>query len=168
VKAGQKAAVKLASAVALGLYLAGAESPGGGSLLAAGIPATVSAVPAGASYTPQSWAPAFLSVISEPQTPCNDNAIVAWEAAEGGAWNNSADGNPLNTTQPEPGDWSINSAGVKAYPSWQEGLRANATAITNGLYGSVLAALRQGNDAQAVADAVASSPWGTSPFSASC
>jgi hypothetical protein len=167
VKPNQKLGTYVASAVFVGLYLAGAsKAHGGGSLLPSSM--APAPAPAGSAYTPQSWAATFLSVIHEPQTACNDNAIEAWESAEGGAWDNDAEANPLNTTEPEPGDWSINSVGVKAYPSWQEGLQANATAITNGLYGGILAALSAGNNAQAVANAVASSPWGTSAFSASC
>ena len=157
----------LASAILGGLLLAGMQhtaksTPGGG------VAESMAAAPAAGSYTPASWASAFLGVIREPETPCDQAAIVAWEGAEGGNWDNSAEANPLDTTQPEPGDWSINSVGVRAYPSWQEGLQANATAITNGLYGGILSALRAGNNAQAVADAVASSPWGTAPFEAAC
>ena len=62
----------------------------------------------------------------------------------------------------------MNSVGVQAYPAWQEGMQANLSAITNGLYGGILSALRAGDNAQAVADAVASSPWGTEAFSATC
>lgn len=158
-----------ASAILGGLLLGGLSKQGHEAVAAGGgVPLSVAAVPGARSYTPASWASAFLGVLGEPQTACNLGAIEAWEGAEGGAWNNEADANPLNTTQPEPGDWSINSDGVKAYPSWPEGLRANATAITNGLYGGILSALRAGGNAQAVADAVASSPWGTEPFSAAC
>ena len=118
---------------------------------------------------PASWASAFLGIIREPQTRCDISAVVAWSRAEGGAWGgDGATANPLNTTQPEPGAYSINSVGVKAYPSWQEGLQANAAAITNGLYANVLSALSAGSSAQAVADAVAASPWGTLPFTATC
>ena len=51
--------------------------------------------------------------------------------------------------------------GVKNYASYQDGLDANVKVITNGLYGNILSALQQGNDADAVARAVANSPWGT-------
>ena len=103
-----------------------------------------------------------------PETACNIGAVTAWEAAEGGEWDNTAAANPLDTTQPEPGSWPMNSVGVQAYPSWAEGLEANLTVITNGLYGGILSALAAGGNAQAVADAVAASPWGTEPFTPSC
>ena len=157
------ARIKLAAAVAAALYLAAGAKGGHG------IAASLVSIPAGGSYAPQAWARQFLAAIPEPRTSCNVSAVVAWANAEGGAWGgDGATDNPLNTTQPEPGDYSINSVGVKAYPSWQEGLQANVTAITNGLYGSVLSALSAGDDAQADADAVAASPWGTLPFHASC
>jgi hypothetical protein len=156
------------SAAIGGLVLAG-YSRQGSTATGAVEPQSLAAIPVGGSYTPASWASAFLGVIGEPDTSCNQAAVEAWAAAEGGAWGgDGATANPLNTTQPESGDWSINPVGVKAYPSWQEGLQANATAITNGLYGGVLAALRAGNNAQAVADAVSASPWGTSSFEVSC
>lgn len=136
---------------------------------AAGDRAVLAVAPGGSgSYTPASWAQAFIGALHDPETTCNVGAVTAWEAAEGGNWDNSAQYNPLDTTQPEPGAWAINSVGVKAYPTWPEGLQANLTAITNGLYGAVLSALGAGDDAQAVADAVAASPWGTEPFTASC
>lgn len=153
--------VATAAAIALVLFVVHAAHQ------AAGQPATVTAA-AGGPYTPTSWAQAFIGALHDPETACNIGAVAAWEAAEGGAWNDAAAANPLNTTQPEPGSWPVNSAGVQGYPSWAEGLDANLTAITNGLYGGVLSALAAGGSAQAVADAVAASPWGTEPFTASC
>ena len=155
----------VAGAAAAGVVLAvvlhhGAAGPAGTS-----IPATVAAAPSGSART---WAVEFLTAIREPVTGCNVGAITAWEAAEGGGVTNDAAYNPLNTARTEPGSWTVNSAGVQAFPSWPEGLAANVAAITNGLYGPVLAALRAGNDAQGVADAVGASPWGTSPFTAAC
>jgi hypothetical protein len=154
-------------AVVIGLLAAAAAHAAKGSPQAPG-PATAAAAPATRSYTPQTWAAAFLTAIPEPQTACNLAAIEGWEQAEGGAWANQAAYNPLNTARPEPGSYAINSDGVQSYPNWAEGLQANVAAITNGLYGGILAALRAGNNAQAVADAVAASPWGTSWFPASC
>jgi hypothetical protein len=95
----------------------------------------------------------------------NQRAIVAWEAAEGGHLFNTAHVNPLNTTQSAPGATSMNAVGVKAYVSWEQGTRATITTLYNGFYGGILAALRRDDDAQAVADAVAASPWGAGPFS---
>ena len=84
--------------------------------------------------------------------------------AEGGNWFNGARYNPLDTTLPEPGATDMNSVGVKAYTSWSEGLAATVETLENGLYGNILAALSAGDNAPAVAAAVAVSPWGTEPF----
>jgi hypothetical protein len=129
---------------------------------------STAAVPAGGSYTVQTWAPAFLHAAGEPVTACNVAFVIAWENAEGGNWQNSAAYNPLNSTQTEPGSHSMNSANVQAYTSWQQGLQADAATIRNGRYTGILSVLNAGNDAQQAANAVAGSPWGTGRFTASC
>ena len=146
-----------------------APASGGGTAL------TMAAVPAAGSYTPASWASAFLGVIGEPRTSCDLGAIEGWEDAESGGDlgtglpdDPDVTHNPLNTARGEPGSYAINSDGVQSYPSWSEGLQANAAAITNGLYGGILAALQAGNNAQNVADQVTDSPWGTGGFAATC
>jgi peptidoglycan hydrolase CwlO-like protein len=119
---------------------------------------------AGGKVTQITWAQAFLKRLAMPMTADNVAAIVAWEMAEGGHWYNTAYYNPLNTTQSMPGATVFNSVGVKAYKSWMQGLEASVITIHNGYYGGILAALRVGNDGQAVAAAVAASPWGTGLF----
>jgi peptidoglycan hydrolase CwlO-like protein len=119
---------------------------------------------AGGKITQVTWAQAFLKSLGVPLTADNVAAIVAWEMAEGGHWYNTAYYNPLNTTQSMPGATVFNSVGVKAYMSWAQGLKASVITIRNGYYGGILDALRRGNDAQAVAGAVAASPWGTGSF----
>jgi len=119
---------------------------------------------AGGTITQVTWAQAFVKSLAMPMTADNVAAVVAWEMAEGGHWYNTAYYNPLNTTQSMPGATVFNSVGVKAYTSWAQGLKASVITIRNGYYGGILDALRRGNDAQAVADAVAASPWGTGSF----
>jgi peptidoglycan hydrolase CwlO-like protein len=121
-------------------------------------------VPLSGHYTPLTWAKALLQQIGMPLTAQNIAALTAWELAEGGHWHNSAHYNPLNTTMPEPGASAMNSVGVKAYVSWTQGFAATIATLRNGYYGGILAALRAGDDAIAVADAVAASPWGTGNF----
>ena len=118
-----------------------------------------------AQVTQVTWAQALVKSVGAPVTADNVAAIVAWEMAEGGHWYNTAYYNPLNTTQSMPGATVFNSVGVKAYTSWAQGLRATVITLNNGLYGGILAALHSGNDANAVAGAVAASPWGTGSFS---
>ncbi len=118
----------------------------------------------GGKVTQVTWAKALLKDLGMPLTADNVAAIVAWEMAEGGHWYNDARYNPLNTTQNMPGATVFNSVGVKAYTSWAQGMRATVITMHNGFYGGILAALRDGDDAEAVAAAVASSPWGTNSF----
>ena len=93
----------------------------------------------------------------------NINALVSWERAEGGNWNNSAHYNPLNTTLGEPGATSMNSVGVKSYTSWAQGFKATIDTLRNGRYGSILSALASGAGSN-FGSIVASTPWGTGAF----
>jgi peptidoglycan hydrolase CwlO-like protein len=121
-------------------------------------------VPTHGPYTLLTWAQALLQRLRMPVTADNVAAIVAWETAEGGHWHNTARYNPLNTTQPMPGATAMNSVGVKAYRDWDQGFEATIITLHNGFYPRILAALRTGNDAVAVAIAVGASPWGTGNF----
>jgi hypothetical protein len=100
-----------------------------------------------------------LGRIGAPVTTENMRALVAWQAAEG----TRAAFNPLATcrSSQQPGESQFNSVGVKNFPTYEAGLDTTVAALQNGLYGNVLAALQRGNSAQAVAQAVASSRWGT-------
>jgi hypothetical protein len=122
------------------------------------------AAPVLGGYSPFTWAQALLQNLGMPVTSANLAAVTAWEMAEGGHWHNSAHYNPLNTTMREPGATSMNSVGVKAYTSWTQGFTATVATLHDGYYTDILAALQNGGDAQAVADAVAASPWGTQAF----
>jgi hypothetical protein len=85
--------------------------------------------------------------------------MLAWQKAEG----TSAKFNPYATTQREQGSTTLpgNSSGVQEYTSFDQGVQATAATLQNGSYGPILAALRSGAGAQAVAQAVGRSPWGT-------
>jgi hypothetical protein len=121
--------------------------------------------PGAGSYTPTTFAQALLTALGEPVTDPNVQAVTAWEAAEGGNWHNTAAYNPLNTTLSEPGATSINSAGVKAYTSWAQGLDATTSTLQEGPYAGIRDAMASGQDAQAVVNAVLASPWGTQSIS---
>jgi hypothetical protein len=92
-------------------------------------------------------------------------------------------GNPLNTTQSEPGSTNWNSADVKVFANadsetcWYWGIKANAGTLVNGSasyhYGAIISVLQNpasSNDAQcdALAVAVGNSSWGTGNFSRYC
>src|SRR5260221_1829828 len=85
------------------------------------------------------WARDFLTKLNMPITSENVRAISAWEQAEG----TKASFNPLATTQGGfAGETRFNSVGVKNYASYQDGINANAHAITNGRYTNILDACR--------------------------
>jgi hypothetical protein len=170
--AARKPRLFLITAVAGALLLAHAEH--GGSLVPAPVsgilPQAIAAVPVGGGGGgQQQWARGFLAALGEPGTQCNLNAVVAWQQAEGGGpGGDGASFNNLNTTLREPGSYAMNSAGVQVFTSYAQGLDANVTVARMPAYAGVRSALAAGNNAQAVADAVASSPWGTEPFEANC
>ena len=132
--------------------------------------------------TADTFADAILTSINAPDTSVNRQAFEAWEDAEGGNWQNSASCNPLNTTMREPGSHSINSVGVQAYATgfghtcWTWGITATyQTLKINGgdTYRAILHALRNPDSTAHgqcidLAQAVASTPWGTGNFSAVC
>lgn len=132
-------------------------------ILVGRLPKGLSKAPKG-GYNQLTWAKALLGALGAPLTTQNLAAMVAWEMAEGGHWYNTAYYNPLNTTWTMPGSTSMNSVGVKAYVSWAQGFKATLNTLHNGYYDGILRALMKGDDSQAVADAVADSPWGTHHF----
>ena len=109
----------------------------------------------------QEWATGLLGKLGAPVTDQNLQAMTTWMAFEGGHWKNTANYNPLNTTQNEKGAKSINSVGVKSYTSWDQGYQATLETLKNGNYSNILSALQQGTDSSAVLSAVNASPWGT-------
>lgn len=119
---------------------------------------------AAGGYTATTWAQELLKRGGWPITPANVKAIVSWEAAEGGHWNNTATYNPLNATQDEPGAHPYEAGkSVKAYASWDDGFAASIQTIKAGDFGfpAIDAALSQGTDPNAVTQAVVNSSWGT-------
>jgi hypothetical protein len=99
----------------------------------------------------------LLGGLGVPVTSENVRAVAAWADAEG----TKAAFNPLATTQGASGATNFNGVGVKNYASYEDGLAATLRTLTNGRYGPILDALRRGTSAEAVAQAVAASPWGT-------
>jgi hypothetical protein len=123
---------------------------------------SVSVGPVGTISTAADFASAVLGALNDPTGAQNILAISAWSQAEDPWTTSEGTHNPLNTTQPESGSTSRNSDGVQGYPNWQEGVQATVSTLVNGHYSNILAALKAGTSAQAVASAVGSSPWGTS------
>jgi hypothetical protein len=118
------------------------------------------ATPTG-DLTVHQWAQAVLTRLGVPVTPANVTAMVAWAAAEGGNWHNTAHYNPLGTTLREPGSTSMNSVGVQSYVSWDSGISATVSMLNQSNMAGIKRALSKGNDPEGVVTAVLSSPWGT-------
>jgi hypothetical protein len=97
------------------------------------------------TVTPQSFAESLLNALGAPLTQPNIQAIVAWEAREGGNWHNNARNNPLNTTMRVSGSTGINSVGVQSYPSWSAGLQATVKTLQLPAYAGIVTALRAGH-----------------------
>jgi hypothetical protein len=57
-----------------------------------------------------------------------------------------------------------NATGAWAFPDAQTGLRYTVSTLNNGNYGAILSALRAGNNAQAVMNAIQASPWAASHY----
>lgn len=118
------------------------------------------------------FATSLLNAIKAPVTQNNINTLEDWQRAEGGAGpqfgvkNNTANFNPFNTTQLEPGATSVNSVGVKSYTSWAQGLQATVTTLQNGRYNSIISDLQRNAPEATTAADVGKSPWGTPNWTA--
>jgi len=99
-----------------------------------------------------------------PVTRQNLQAMLAWQKAEGGHTNNTANWNPLNTSREMGPAGTVNSHGVRAYPDYETGVRATVETLRLGYYDGVRAALRKGDSAAAVERAVVASPWDAARF----
>ena len=97
-------------------------------------------------------------------------ALVGWTIAESGSHPcNGVSGqgaryNPLNTTLVLPGSTSYNSIGVQNYTSYEQGVQATVSTLSETPYAKVVKALNhtgQYDRAALVLWEVVGSPWGT-------
>ena len=139
------------------------------TVLAIGVPRAAgdvqplgAAVPSklGTNATPTSFAQGVLKSLGAPTSGSSLRAMEAWEAQEGGNWQNLARFNPLNTTEPMPGAGNTGAQGnIKVYQSWQQGLEA--TLRTLQAYPTIVNLLRAGAPVGSIEEAINRSPWGT-------
>lgn len=130
-------------------------------------------IPHGTGADIKKWSTAFLTQLGQKMgvnlnTPANLEAIGRWAQREGGWKMNDAAYNPLNTTQPMEGSWKMNDLGsgmgVQGYSNFQSGIDATIKTIMSKdgkRYKGILEALKKGDNALRVLDAVGKSPWGT-------
>ena len=119
---------------------------------------------------PADFASALLGYLGDPNTKSNVTNISAWEAAEGGNWQNNAKYNPLNTTEQMPGSVNVGN-GIQSYKSWSEGIQATAQTLQNTSgqgYSQILQDLSNSADWLNFSKAVKNSNWdGKSHYSGS-
>jgi hypothetical protein len=89
----------------------------------------------------ETWAAGVLNGVRAPIDTITVDALWAWSNCESGTdvmrWLN-----PLNTTQPWAGARDMNSVGVKAYLTVNDGINATVATLTNGYYPTILSHLR--------------------------
>jgi len=134
-----------------------------GALLALLLTAPRPATEANASIVLVDWRDEFavqlLERLGKPVTQQNVDVIWEWTMAEDSGDGARMRNNPLNTTQNTAAVvGSINSVGVKAYATWEDGLQATVETLTNGHYDAILAALTA-SDPEALRQAIWASPW---------
>jgi len=129
--------------------------------------------PAPTSADPrEAWAIDLLARLGNRQpSPETVALVVAWTKAEdacmsgcgySSAWERF---NPLNTTQAGYGAYAtINGDGVKAYPSYEDGMQATVQTLSYSYYTEIVAGL-QTNDPERALRGLYGSPWGTSAAS---
>ena len=106
------------------------------------------------------WRVDILRRLNLPVTRNNLRLLWAWQRAEGG--DSAQRHNWLNTTQNMPGASSINSAGVKRYRSYAQGINATVRTLRYGNYSQIRSLMQANASPVRTARAVGASPWGTS------
>lgn len=111
-----------------------------------------------------SWQTNILTGLNAPTDQNSINKMTAWNACEGNDAGKSGLGinNPFNTTLDYGGGVSVNSAGVKSYPTLAIGIQATLQTLQASRYSAVVQNLQKGGTNGAFANAVGSSGWGTS------
>lgn len=97
------------------------------------------------SHTDAQWADDFLTAINAPVNQPNGaaSALIAWEHLESGGGGGQY--NPWNSTLAWPGASNVNSAGVKNYASYSDGIAASAQTFSSGVWANLANLLRSGN-----------------------
>ncbi len=114
-----------------------------------------------AQNTRGAFAEAILRGIGAPVSDMNMRSMLAWMTGE----NTKAAFNPLATTRTgfdDAGDF--NSAGVRNFKNFEQGVEATLETLNLGYYKDVVAALQQGTTPYELQQLVVASPWGTKHF----
>lgn len=124
-----------------------------------------STTPGPISGNTSGWQAQILAGLGAPNTDNNQKKLTAWNACEGNLGGHSGLGinNPFNTTLNCCGTTgSVNSAGVKAYPTITAGVQATVQTLQSSFYIGIVRNLMSDGSGANFAAAVGTSPWGTS------
>ena len=114
-----------------------------------------------AMNTRGAFAEAILRGIGAPMSTSNMQAMMAWMTGE----NTRAAFNPLATTRKGfAGSTNFNTAGVKNFKDFEQGVAATLETLNLSYYTDIVAALRQGTNPAELQSLVRASPWGTKNF----
>lgn len=102
------------------------------------------------------WEGALLAAIGAPRTANNISNLQAWAASEGMP---ASEHNPLATTEPAAGATTVNSAGVRSYPTPAAGILATAQTLKGSAYAPIVQAFRDNAPRADVWKAINASPW---------
>ena len=102
-----------------------------------------------------------------PTSENNVHSLVTWAVSENSLRSTrfKALWNPWDTTEPMPGAFNFNSAGVKNYPSIEVGLDAFIKTLTNGYYEPIIHNLLVSAPPAITCASICASPWGSQPTS---
>lgn len=110
----------------------------------------------GPEVTAAPWALAVLAALGATSNGDNALALDLWAQSEGApGWRH----NWLNTTLSGYGGVSVNSVGVKAYPTFAAGVKATAATLSQSNMSGIRYALVSGLDIQVIYSAINASPW---------
>lgn len=99
---------------------------------------------------------AILKGLGGPSSAANESSLANWFKREEPTFPPPCQYNPMATTENEPGATTFNSAGVKNYLSWNQGIDATVKTLDNGRYPAIVAALQKGIGLSGGTGAVAS------------
>ncbi len=109
--------------------------------------------------TREQWAQDLLTEAGWSLSIEKIDALVAQASKE----DTGAANNPIATTEPAPGATDFNSAGVKNYPAYIEGLAATVATLRNGRYSQLVGVLSDPSGGSAVTYCTSAelNTWGT-------
>lgn len=115
--------------------------------------------------SPRDFAKIIINRMGFPETENNINALIVWQAAEGGHYVNTAYFNPLNTAWKMPGSTFFNRLtpdfGVQRYTNWDQGIDATVNTLKMGIYQPIRDSFMKDAPTDETLRIIGGTPWGT-------